>query len=156
MSILEGHSNSVRSIAWSQDGSRLASASSDIAVRIWDPATGQCALTLHINSVGFLQFDKISLSHLHTSVGTFNLSFTSPSTYVPYCSTSLPKRYGYGLNDDGSWITYNGDNLLWLPAEYRPIYPFLFASSATKLAIACSSDRVIFLMFSEHSPIPGF
>ncbi|KAI2764691.1 hypothetical protein DTO012A8_9515 [Penicillium roqueforti] len=43
---LEGHSCSVRSIAWTQDGSRLASASDDNTVKIWDPTTGQCAQTL--------------------------------------------------------------------------------------------------------------
>ncbi|KAJ6068068.1 uncharacterized protein N7446_005105 [Penicillium canescens] len=47
---LEGHSNSILSIAWSQDGSRLASASSDKTVRIWDTATGQCTSTLEGHS----------------------------------------------------------------------------------------------------------
>ncbi|KAJ5895129.1 hypothetical protein N7495_006820 [Penicillium taxi] len=41
---LEGHSGSVWLIAWSHDGSRLASASSEIV--IWDPATGQSLFTL--------------------------------------------------------------------------------------------------------------
>ncbi|KAJ6086514.1 hypothetical protein N7467_005428 [Penicillium canescens] len=52
-STLEGHSDSVPSIAWSPDRSRLASASYDKTVRIWDPVTGQCASTLegHSDSV---------------------------------------------------------------------------------------------------------
>ncbi|KAJ5631651.1 uncharacterized protein N7484_011751 [Penicillium longicatenatum] len=37
---LYGHSHFVKFIAWSQDGSRLASASLDRTVMIWDPATG--------------------------------------------------------------------------------------------------------------------
>ncbi|KAI3281193.1 hypothetical protein DTO002I6_9925 [Penicillium roqueforti] len=50
---LEGHMGSIHSIAWSQDGTRLASASYDHTVRIWNPVTGQCASTLkgHIGSV---------------------------------------------------------------------------------------------------------
>ncbi|KAJ5249441.1 hypothetical protein N7524_011757 [Penicillium chrysogenum] len=50
---LEGHSRSAKSIAWSPDGSQLASASSDKTVRIWDTATGQCLSTLkgHSKSV---------------------------------------------------------------------------------------------------------
>jgi WD40 repeat protein len=37
---LEGHSDSVNSVAWSHDATRLASASSDKTIKIWDPATG--------------------------------------------------------------------------------------------------------------------
>ncbi|KAJ5184803.1 hypothetical protein N7472_009643, partial [Penicillium cf. griseofulvum] len=43
---LEGHSHQINSIDWSKDRSRLASASSDNTVRIWDSTTGQCASTL--------------------------------------------------------------------------------------------------------------
>ncbi|KAL2198040.1 NACHT domain-containing protein, partial [Corynascus similis CBS 632.67] len=43
---LEGHSNSVISVAWSHDSARLASASHDETVKIWDPTTGQCQSTL--------------------------------------------------------------------------------------------------------------
>ncbi|KAJ5899031.1 hypothetical protein N7495_003775 [Penicillium taxi] len=43
---LEGHSDSVLSIAWSPDGTRLASGSMDDTVRIWDLATGQSVSTL--------------------------------------------------------------------------------------------------------------
>ncbi|EPS29057.1 hypothetical protein PDE_04004 [Penicillium oxalicum 114-2] len=50
---LEGHGDSIWSIAWSPDGSRLASASGDKTVRIWDPATGQPESSLegHSDSV---------------------------------------------------------------------------------------------------------
>ncbi|KAJ5646724.1 Vegetative incompatibility protein HET-E-1 [Penicillium lividum] len=51
--ILEGHGDSIWSIAWSPDGGRLASASGDKTVRIWDPATGQAESNLegHSDSV---------------------------------------------------------------------------------------------------------
>lgn len=57
---LEGHSNSVDLIAWSQNGSRLASASYDKTVRIWDPATGQCASILkgHSNSINSIAWSQ--------------------------------------------------------------------------------------------------
>ncbi|KAJ5714049.1 uncharacterized protein N7483_011230 [Penicillium malachiteum] len=50
---LEGHSQLVNSIAWSSDGTRLASASADNTAKIWDPASGHCMFTLegHSDSV---------------------------------------------------------------------------------------------------------
>ncbi|KAK4461139.1 HET-R [Cladorrhinum samala] len=55
---LEGHGNTVRSVAFSPDGQRLASGSDDNTVKIWDPASGQCLQTLEdhngpVESVAF-------------------------------------------------------------------------------------------------------
>ncbi|KAJ9481382.1 hypothetical protein VN97_g12098 [Penicillium thymicola] len=149
--IIEGHGEYLFAIAWSQDGSQLASVDDAHTVRIWDPTTGQC--TFPVSSPGSVQWDKVSLNHLHTSIGKFDLGFIFAVRSAPH-NWTLPDQYGYGLNDDKSWITYNGVNLLWLPAEYRPTYSSLFAISATNLAIACPS-RIIFLTLTEHSPIPG-
>jgi WD40 repeat protein len=43
---LRGHTNIVQSIAFSPDGSRLASGGSDRSIRLWDTDTGDLALTL--------------------------------------------------------------------------------------------------------------
>ncbi|MBM3784953.1 MAG: NACHT domain-containing protein [Acidobacteria bacterium] len=53
LALQHGHSNWVRSVAWSADGRRLASGSSDNTVRIWDGETGECERTLagHSNGV---------------------------------------------------------------------------------------------------------
>jgi hypothetical protein len=42
---LEGHASVVRALAWNPSGTRLASASNDTTLRIWDAATGE---NLHI------------------------------------------------------------------------------------------------------------
>jgi WD40 repeat protein/tRNA A-37 threonylcarbamoyl transferase component Bud32 len=43
---LQGHTDSVTSVAFSPDGGRLASASQDRTVKVWDPAGGKELLTL--------------------------------------------------------------------------------------------------------------
>ena len=43
---LFGHSGSVLSVAWSSDGTRLATASTDGSARVWDTATGHTLLDL--------------------------------------------------------------------------------------------------------------
>ncbi|KAF2024984.1 hypothetical protein EK21DRAFT_104284 [Setomelanomma holmii] len=55
---LEGHSNTVWSVAFSHDSTRLASASHDSTVKIWDTSSGVCLQTLEghsiwVNSVAF-------------------------------------------------------------------------------------------------------
>ena len=45
-STLTGHTNSVHAVAWSPDGTRLATAGDDRTVRIWDPTTGETLTTL--------------------------------------------------------------------------------------------------------------
>jgi WD40 repeat protein len=57
---LKGHTHSVRSVAFSQDGSRVASGSNDQTVRIWNVTTGKVKAELKghtdlVNSVAFSQ-----------------------------------------------------------------------------------------------------
>src|SRR5881394_3648625 len=47
---LEGHSQSVSSVAFSHDSARLASASYDSTVKIWDASSGECLQTLEGHS----------------------------------------------------------------------------------------------------------
>jgi hypothetical protein len=108
--------------------------------------------TLDIDFPYFLQFDKIASNYLHTNVGTLDLGSADP---VAPTLDRLALPGAYGLSRGLSWITYNGFNLLWLPADYRPSSRFLFAISATTVAIGCSSGRVIFLELSERNPLSG-
>lgn len=59
---LHGHTGGVECVAWSPDGSRLASGSADATVRVWDPASGE-VVDLHNRKVkvagSYLPFDPI-------------------------------------------------------------------------------------------------
>jgi len=56
-------------------------------------------------------------------------------------------RFGYGFSTDGSWVTWRGRNLLWLPAEFRPVCSAVCGSA---VVIGCSSGRVIVIGFSPE------
>ncbi|KAK3307177.1 NACHT domain-containing protein [Chaetomium strumarium] len=149
---LEGHSDWVNSVAWSPDASRLASASRDKTVKIWDPTTGQCMATLEIGRINSLQFHEYNPDLVHTDLGIFDLKTVGICTAFDSTSTdrSSPAAIGYGLSRNGTWITYKGKNLLWLPPEYRPSSS---AISGTAMSIGCSSGRILFFIFTDSNLI---
>ncbi|KAK4658853.1 hypothetical protein QC762_0002790 [Podospora pseudocomata] len=116
---LQGHSDSVTSVAFSADGQRLASGSDDHTVKIWDPASGQCLQTLqgHSDEVNSIVFSADDL-----------------------------RAHGYRLGSDKTWVTCNGQNVLWLPPEYRPTCSVI---QGRMVAIGCSSGRVFTIGFSR-------
>ncbi|KAF2191876.1 WD40 repeat-like protein, partial [Zopfia rhizophila CBS 207.26] len=59
---LEGHRGPVYSVAFSHDSARLASASHDRTVKLWDASSGECLQTLegHRHSVYSVAFSHDS------------------------------------------------------------------------------------------------
>lgn len=150
---LEGHSDRVWSVAWSHDATRLASASGDGTVKIWKPATGQF-VSLNVGNVFYhLQFHQCNSDLLHTELGTFDLRTAAMSAVFGFSYTDRlsPTAVGYGLSSDGTWIKYEGKNLLRLPPDYRPSSS---AISETAMTIGCSSGRILIFKFPNSNLIP--
>src|SRR5437763_723449 len=138
--MLKGHSYSVRSVAFLHDSARLALASDDKTVKIWDASSGEYLQTLGIGKVLFsILFDIIG-SYLHTEIGTIAVDTSSASNMIPSVTDPQNPQYqGGALSSDGVWITYNSQNLVWLPSEYRPL---CLTVSGKTIGIGVGSGKV--------------
>ena len=135
MSIIEGRSH-IKSMSWSLYAIGRVSASEVKIVKIWDPTTGDCVSTLETGRFLYdFQFHQANSDLLHTELGTLDLQTVATSSDFGSTSTYSLSRIaiGYGLSSNGTWITYEEENLLWLPPDYRP-------SSSAFLFIAYCHD----------------
>ncbi|KAK1777152.1 hypothetical protein QBC45DRAFT_311535, partial [Copromyces sp. CBS 386.78] len=108
----------------------------------WDPASGQCFVTINIGiSVAHALFDPTG-RYLTTDAGCIEV--TTATTENAIRLNGLVAQ-GYGVGQDESWITCNGKNVLWLPPEYRPRCS---AVQELMVSVGCSSGRVFTISFS--------
>ena len=129
---LEGHSGGVRSVAFSHDSARLASASDDSTVKIWDASSGECLSTLRIGlALVNISFDTTDTC-LHTEIGTIMIGTNS-------VSTTTPRYQRAALSPERAWLTYDSKYLVWLPSEYRPSCSVV---SGSKIGIGVGSGKV--------------
>ncbi|KAF1938990.1 hypothetical protein EJ02DRAFT_353346, partial [Clathrospora elynae] len=79
---------------------------------IWDASSGACLQTLEGHSHQISSADLISILAPPRSDKTV----TKPQPYVRH-----QVRQGAAISSNGTWISDNAQNLLWLPTEYRPV-----------------------------------
>src|SRR2546423_3421893 len=140
---LEGHSDWVNSVAFSHDSARLASASQDETVKIWDASSGEGLRTLEVHSdvLYNISFDPTG-SYLHTVIGAIALGASSSSSSnqtTNIVDPRSPRYQSWALSSDGEWITYNSENWVWIPSEYRP---FCSAVSRETIGVGLRGGKV--------------
>ncbi|UKZ52271.1 hypothetical protein TrVGV298_006046 [Trichoderma virens] len=128
MHTLGGHDLEVSSLEFSNSSDLIASASRDCTVRVWSVATGDCLLP-----------------RFNTNVGSIDIRATEE--FYTTSMTDVFRPAGYGLSVDGQWITWNGSNLLKLPADYRPVTADIAGSV---VVFGSKMWKTIYLSFDTH------
>jgi hypothetical protein len=138
-------------VAFSHDGKQVVSGSDDKMVKIWDASSGACLKTLEVGwTVYNVAFDTTG-SYLLTNRGAASWDILSNSN-TALAATALEELWhSYGLSANQAWITWNGQNVLWLPSEYRPSSS---AVASNTIVIGCSSGLVLTINFSFNKSPP--
>ncbi|KAF2193139.1 WD40 repeat-like protein [Zopfia rhizophila CBS 207.26] len=113
---LEGHSGRVRSVAFSHDSTRLASASYDKTVKIWDASSGECLQTLKGHS-GWV----------------WSVTFSHDSTRLASASDDRTVKI---------WDASSGECLQTLKGHSGTVNSVTFSHDSTRLASASDDGTV--------------
>ena len=150
LQIFEGHSDSVRSIAFSSDGSRIASGSDDRTIRIWDTKSGKDIRKLegHSDSVRSVAFSSdgsriASGSDDHTiriwdtksSKEIRKLEGHSGSVWsVTFSSDGSRIASGSGDHTIRIWDTKSGKEIRKLEGHSGSVRSVAFSSDGSRIA----------------------
>ncbi|PYH76158.1 putative G-protein beta WD-40 repeats-containing protein [Aspergillus uvarum CBS 121591] len=147
---LEDHKALVSSLTFSHDSIFLASADEKGTVIVWDATKGEQHHIRKMEKETRLGILDMQTSCLRTTRGVIDLSLCSGDEQC----TRFELREG-GLSPDRQWVTWNSENKLWLPPEYRPSAwrGNACAISESKMVLGSDSGQVLLLAFTseDHS-----
>jgi len=123
---LQGHSSYVRSVAWSPDGAKIATASDDGNARVWSSSSGSTLLTLtgHSSSV-------------------YAVAWSPDGAKIATASADNTARV---------WSSSSGSTLLTLTGHSSSVYAVAWSPDGAKIATA-SADRTARVWSSSGSTL---
>ena len=117
----------------------LASASYDKTVKLWDAGTGAVQQTLKANAaIQTLSFSDDG-TYVETDRGILRTISLPPSERLSQRGLSR------GIFVKQQWVTYELENMLWFPSEYRPVCTAAYSSV---VAVGHASGHVSILEFA--------
>ncbi len=156
--LLDGHGDIVNSIAWSPDGSRLASGSNDRTVIEWDPSTGDKVMTLPspggpVSAVAWSPDGSLLASGASDgTISLWNASDGSSLGTLPSFGTGIVSgRQGgnstgvtsLAFRPDSTQLAstnWNGDLIVWDVASDQPAYVDHRSYTGSMLSVGYSPD----------------
>jgi WD40 repeat protein/serine/threonine protein kinase len=155
---LRGHTGGVNSVAWSQDGTRLASAGQDGTVKVWDATTGQETLTVREPSQAVWSVawspdgTRLAAVSLNATVkvwdaasGKETLTLFGHSLVVESLAWSPDGTRLAAVTRDGKvevWDAVSGKETLTFPGQNEAIVAVAWSPDGARLASA-SADRTV-------------
>jgi WD40 repeat protein len=158
LKILQGHSQTVWSVNFSRDGTRLVTASDDRTARIWDVATGKTIAVLrdHTAAVTYAAFSPDAMRVVTTSEdGTARLWNAKTGSVIgilkghrdiiSFAAFSPDGRQLITVSDDKTarlWDGVNGKAIAVLSGHAGPVNSAVFSPDGTLVATA-STDHTV-------------
>ncbi|MFJ7158189.1 NB-ARC domain-containing protein [Streptomyces sp. NPDC101118] len=144
---LTGHTRSVKAMAVSADGSRLASADEAGSVRVWDVESGRCVRVLRSADAALV---RLALSPDGTvlvigdSEGRLRILDAVTGAWISGRRGGWPVN-GAAFAPDGAWlVTGTGDGLLrvWEPGRWRPLRVIWTGGPVSGLRLSPDGSRL--------------
>ncbi|KAK3945964.1 hypothetical protein QBC46DRAFT_336128 [Diplogelasinospora grovesii] len=147
---LEEHDNNVNSVAFSHDSTLLASASYDHTIKLWNVASDSF---LYPNA-GTSTISSLSSTPPISSTSAISMAVRTeaqpPPTPAPGPFSQRADCWGFGLSEDGAWVTWESQRLIWLPPSFHPVVAWQFPENHRQRAAYYPNDDISYVASSWY------